>query len=198
MSKTLIGVLALQGDFAEHLQALGDVGAEAMPVKRPGEVLACDGLVIPGGESTTIGKLCERFGVGEAILELHRRAVPIWGTCAGLIVLAKEIVGSDQWRLGILDAEVARNAFGRQVDSFEADLPVDGISGPPLRAVFIRAPYVTRVWGETTVLCTFQDRIVAVREGNLLGTAFHPELTDDRRLQEYFLGMVEQAKAARG
>jgi 5'-phosphate synthase pdxT subunit len=198
MSKTLIGVLALQGDFAEHLQALGDVGAEAMPVKRPSEVLACDGLVIPGGESTTIGKLCERFGVGEAILELHRRAVPIWGTCAGLILLAKEIVGSDQWRLGILDAEVARNAFGRQVDSFEADLPVDGISGPPLRAVFIRAPYVTRVWGETTVLCTFQDRIVAVREGNLLGTAFHPELTDDRRLQEYFLGMVEQAKAARG
>jgi 5'-phosphate synthase pdxT subunit len=198
MSKTLIGVLALQGDFAEHLQALGDVGAEAMPVKCPSEVLACDGLVIPGGESTTIGKLCERFGVGEAILELHRRAVPIWGTCAGLILLAKEIVGSDQWRLGILDAEVARNAFGRQVDSFEADLPVDGISGPPLRAVFIRAPYVTRVWGETTVLCTFQDRIVAVREGNLLGTAFHPELTDDRRLQEYFLGMVEQAKAARG
>lgn len=198
MSKIRIGVLALQGDFAEHLQALGDVGAEAMPVKRPGEVLACDGLVIPGGESTTIGKLCERFGVGEAILELHRRGVPIWGTCAGLILLAKEIVGSDQWRLGILDVEVARNAFGRQVDSFEADLPVDGIPGPPLRAVFIRAPYVTRVWGEATVLCTFQDRIVAVREGNLLGTAFHPELTDDRRLQEYFLGMVEQAKAARG
>ncbi|MCX7597597.1 MAG: pyridoxal 5'-phosphate synthase glutaminase subunit PdxT [Armatimonadetes bacterium] len=197
MSRLLLGVLALQGDFAEHLQAFADIGIEAVPVKRPGEVLACDGLVIPGGESTTIGKLCERFGVGDAILELHRRGVPIWGTCAGLILLAKEIVASDQWRLGILDAEVARNAFGRQVDSFEADLPMDGIPGPPIRAVFIRAPYVTRVWGDTTILAALQDRIVAVREGNLLGTAFHPELTDDRRVQEYFVGMVEAARQAR-
>jgi 5'-phosphate synthase pdxT subunit len=180
----------LQGDFAEHLAALQAVGAEAVPVKRPEQVAACDALVIPGGESTTIGRLCERFGVGEAIQALHARGAPIWGTCAGLILLAKEIVGSQQWRLGLLDAEVLRNAFGTQVDSFETDLQVRGLPGPPLRAVFIRAPYVTRVWGDVEVLSYFEDKIVAVRQHNLLGTAFHPELTDDRRMQQYFLAML--------
>jgi len=160
-------------------------------VKHPEDVAACDALVIPGGESTTIGRLCERFGVGDAIRDLHRRGAPLWGTCAGLILLAKEIVDSDQWRLGLLDAEVARNAFGRQVDSFEVDLPMQGVDDGPVRAVFIRAPYVTRVWGDTQVLATFEDKIVAVREHNLLGIAFHPELTDDRRVQQYFLSMLE-------
>lgn len=190
MRQPRVGVLALQGDFAEHIAALREAGAQAEAVKRPEDVAACDALVIPGGESTTIGMLCERFGVGDAIRELHERGVPLWGTCAGLILLAKEIVGSDQWRLGLLDAEVARNAFGRQVDSFEADFEMEDVAGGPVRAVFIRAPYVTRVWGDTRVMAVFRDRIVAVRQGNLLGTAFHPELTDDRRVQRYFLGMI--------
>ena len=192
MARRRIGVLAVQGDFREHIAALKRAGADAVPVKRANEILSCDGLVIPGGESTTIGILCQRFGLGDAIVELHRSGRAIWGTCAGLILLAKEIVASKQWRLGIMDIEVARNAFGRQVDSFEADLDFAGIEGGPVRAVFIRAPYVTRVWADVQVLATFQDKIVAVRQGNLLGTAFHPELTDDLRVQEYFLGMVEE------
>ena len=186
-----IGVLSLQGDFLEHVRALSDLGCEAGSVKTPGDVSACDGLIIPGGESTTIGKLCERFGVGEAILGLHAAGKPIWGTCAGMILLAKEIVGSDQWRLGLMDIEVKRNAFGRQVDSFETDFPVADIGGGPVRAVFIRAPYVTRVWAEAQVLATFRERIVMVRQGTVLATAFHPELTDDRRVQEYFVRMVK-------
>ncbi|MBC7288343.1 MAG: pyridoxal 5'-phosphate synthase glutaminase subunit PdxT [Armatimonadetes bacterium] len=193
MENALVGVLALQGDFAEHLQALTDAGAKAVPVKKPEEVEKCDALVIPGGESTTIGILCQRFGVGDAIAALHRRGAPIWGTCAGLILLAKEIVASNQWRLGLMDVEVARNAFGRQIDSFEADIEVAGISGGPVRAVFIRAPYVTRVWGGAEVIATFESKIVAVRQDNLLGIAFHPELTHDRRMQRYFLSMIRQA-----
>jgi 5'-phosphate synthase pdxT subunit len=187
-----IGVLSLQGDFAEHLAAFAEIGVPAAPVKKPEEVRACTGLVIPGGESTTIGKLCARFGVGEAILDLARRGAPIWGTCAGMILLAKEIEGSDQWRLGLMDIAVRRNAFGRQVDSFETDLEIEGLPDGPLRAVFIRAPYVTRVSGEARVLACVDGKIVAVRQGRYLATAFHPELTGDRRMQEYFLRMVEE------
>jgi 5'-phosphate synthase pdxT subunit len=190
-----IGVLSLQGDFAEHVSALREAGADAAPVKKPEDVRACDGLVIPGGESTTIGKLCRRFGVGEAISDLARRGAPIWGTCAGMILLAKDIVGSDQWRLGLMDITVKRNAFGRQVDSFETDLPVIGIEGGPVRAVFIRAPYITAVSGEgSRVLATAEGKVVAARQGQFLATAFHPELTDDRRVQEYFVEMVRQAE----
>ncbi len=188
-----VGVLALQGDFAEHIRAFADLDCEAVPVKRPEEVLKCDALVIPGGESTTIGKLCERFHLGEAITELHRRGQPIWGTCAGMILLAKEINGSDQWRLGLMDITVQRNAFGRQVDSFEAELSVAGLADGPVRAVFIRAPFVTRVGEGVEVLARFEDKIVIVRQGNLLATAFHPELTSDSRVQQYFLDMIDQA-----
>jgi 5'-phosphate synthase pdxT subunit len=191
-----IGVLALQGDFAEHIAAMAATGCEVEAVKTPAAVSACDGLIIPGGESTTIGKLCERFGVGDAILALHAAGKPIWGTCAGMILLAKEIVGSDQWRLGIMDIEVQRNAFGRQVDSFETDLPVDAIAGGPVRAVFIRAPFVTRVWEPAQVLATYAGKIVMVRQGTLLASAFHPELTADRRVQEYFVQMVKDAAGA--
>ena len=191
MAKPRVGVLALQGDFREHIIALCEAGADAVAVKRAEEIRQCDGLVIPGGESTTIGMLCQRFGLDEAIYDLHGQGKPIWGTCAGLILLAKEIVASEQWRLGLLDAEVARNAFGRQVDSFEVDLEMAGVQGGPVRAVFIRAPYVTKVWGNTQVLATFEDKIVAVQEGNLLGIAFHPELTADRRVQKYFLSMLK-------
>ena len=185
-----IGVLSLQGDFAEHLAAFRDVGVEAVAVKKPEEVLACAGLVLPGGESTTIGKLCVRFGVGEAIRELAGRGAPIWGTCAGMILLAKEIEESNQWRLGLMDIAVRRNAFGRQVDSFETDVEIAGLAGGPVRAVFIRAPYVTRVLNGAEALATVEGKIVAARQGQFLATAFHPELTEDRRVQEYFVRMA--------
>ena len=192
-----IGVLSLQGDFREHLRAMADLGLRAVAVKTPDTVRACDGLILPGGESTTIGKLCERFGVGDAIADLQAAGKPVWGTCAGMILLAKEIADSSQWRLGLMDIEVKRNAFGRQVDSFETDLPVEDIPGDPVRAVFIRAPYITRTWGEARVMATFRDRIVMARQGTLLATAFHPELTADRRVQEYFVRMVTEAQAGR-
>jgi len=188
-----LGVLALQGDVREHLHTLARLDCRAAAVKRPEEVAACDGLIIPGGESTTIGKLAERFGLGEAITALHMRGKPIYGTCAGMILLADEVRGSDQWRLGLLHARVARNAFGRQVDSFEADLPVRGIPGPPVRAVFIRAPYVEEAGEGVEVLATWRDRIVMVRQGTLLASAFHPELTSDDRVHRYFLDMCRAA-----
>jgi len=189
-----IGVLSVQGDFAEHIAAMNDLDdVEALCVKTKEHIQACDGLIIPGGESTTIGKLCRRFGLDEAIGNLHRAAKPIWGTCAGLILLAKHIADSDQWRLGYMDVEVKRNAFGRQVDSFETDLPIEGVEGGHARAVFIRAPYVTRAGSNVQVLATIDGKIVMVRQGHLLGTAFHPELTDDRRVQKYFLDMVKAA-----
>ncbi len=189
-----IGVLAVQGDFAEHIAAMNDLdGVEAVPVKTKEQIEACDGLIIPGGESTTIGKLCAKFGLDEAINKLNEAGKPIWGTCAGLILLAKDIVDSDQWRLGYLDAEVKRNAFGRQVDSFETDLPIAEVEGGFARAIFIRGPYVTKVGEGVTVMATYADKIVMVRQGNILGAAFHPELTDDRRVQQYFLDMVKEA-----
>jgi 5'-phosphate synthase pdxT subunit len=191
MSK-IVGVLALQGDFKEHIEAFNEIeGVEARPVKTREQIEACDALVIPGGESTTIGKLMERFEIDKPVREMAEAGKPIWGTCAGMIVLAKDIVESDQWRLGLMDITVERNAFGRQVDSFETDLPVEGID-EPVRAIFIRAPYVREVCEEcgVDVLATFEDKIVLCRQGNLLASAFHPELTDDRRVQEYFLKMI--------
>ena len=188
-----VGILSLQGDFSQHIAAFERSDCHAVPVKHPAEVRACDALVIPGGESTTIGKLCQRFGLDEAIMELGERSAPIWGTCAGMILLAKEIEGSKQWRLGLMDMTVQRNAFGRQVDSFEADLAIEGVAGGPVRAVFIRAPFVTEVGADAQVLARFDDKIVMVRQDNLLATAFHPELTDDRRVQQYFLNMINSS-----
>lgn len=190
----IVGVLAVQGDFKEHIEALNEVeGVEARPVKTRAEIEECDALVIPGGESTTIGKLMERFELDRPVREMHEAGKPIWGTCAGMIVLAKQIVASDQWRLGLMDITVERNAFGRQVDSFEVDLPVEGIDDP-VRAIFIRAPFVREVCEEcgVDVLAEFEGKIVLVRQGNLLASAFHPEMTDDRRVQEYFVGMIKE------
>jgi len=190
----IVGVLAVQGDFKEHIETLNEIeGVEARPVKTREQIAACDALVIPGGESTTIGKLMERFELDVPVREMHERGKPIWGTCAGMIILAKDIVESDQWRLGLMDITVERNAFGRQVDSFEADLPVEGIDGGPVRAVFIRAPYVREVCEAcgVDVLAEVEGKIVLCRQGNLLASAFHPELTDDRRVQEMFLEMID-------
>jgi 5'-phosphate synthase pdxT subunit len=183
-----IGVLALQGDVAEHLSVLQTLPCEAAPVKRDTEIRMCEGLVIPGGESTTIGKLIERFELGPAIASLHEAGRPILGTCAGLILLAKEIVGSEQWRLGYLDATVDRNAYGRQVDSFETTLEVRGIEGGPVRAIFIRAPVIRAVRGECEVLAEFDGLPVLVRQGHLLGASFHPELVGETRVHRLLLG----------
>lgn len=188
-----IGVLALQGDFSKHIEALERLGVQAIPVKLPSEVNEIDGLIIPGGESTTVGKLMARFGVDEAITRRVDAGMPVFGTCMGMIMLAREIEGSEQPRLGLMNITVRRNAFGRQVDSFESDLIIPEIGGAPVRAVFIRAPFVTEVKNGAKVLAELDGgTIVFVREGNRLAAAFHPELTDDTRVHEYFLKIVQE------
>ena len=196
MSATLrIGVLALQGDFEKHIETLKRLGAKAVPVRLPKDIDGIDGLIIPGGESTTVGKIMSRFGVDRAILRRVGDGMPVFGTCAGMIILAKEIEGSDQPRLGLMNITVRRNAFGRQVDSFETDLNIPDIGKEPVHAVFIRAPFITEVKnGAKALAYTSDGYIVFAREENCLAAAFHPELTDDTRVHEYFLGMVRDAQ----
>ena len=186
-----IGVLALQGDFAEHLAMLARIGVGAREVRKAGDLEGVDALIIPGGESTTIGKLMARYGLDEAIRARAKQGMPIYGTCAGLILLAQAIEGSDQPRLGLMDIAVIRNAFGRQIESFEADIPFAPTPDQPVRGVFIRAPIVARVGAGVQTLSVFDGKIVAVQQGNLLATAFHPELTDDTRVHRYFLSLVK-------
>lgn len=185
-----IGVLALQGAVAEHIRMLELAGASAVAVKRTEQLDQLDGIVIPGGESTTIGKLMRQYGFIDALRDFSAAKKPIFGTCAGLIVIAKEISGQEEAHLGLMDMVISRNAFGRQRESFETDLPVKGIE-ETIRAVFIRAPLIESVGPGVEVLSTFQDQIVAARQGHLLATSFHPELTDDYRLHGYFLQMVQ-------
>ena len=185
MTGPVIGVLALQGDVREHVAALAGAGADARPVRRPGELDAVDGLVVPGGESTTISKLVDIFEMREPIDKRIAAGMPVYGSCAGMIMLAAEV----------LDMTVRRNAFGRQVDSFEAPVALTGVDGGPFHAVFIRAPWVERVGPDVEVLGRVTegpaaDRIVAVRQGNLLATSFHPELTGDLRLHRHFVELV--------
>ncbi len=199
-NRVRIGVLGLQGDFQKHVEMLERLDAiEASVVRTPEEVLRCDGLIIPGGESTTVGKLMARYGVDDAIRKRAAEGMPILGTCTGMILLAREIEGSDQPRLGLMDMTVRRNAFGRQVDSFETDLAIPSIcDSRPIRAVFIRAPFVTRVWGDAEVLATLDSGpIVMVRQGNCLAAAFHPELTDDTRVHEFLLGLASTSARPR-
>jgi 5'-phosphate synthase pdxT subunit len=183
-----IGVLALQGAFLEHEALLKRCGARTRQVRTPEEVQAIDGLIVPGGESTTIGLLMHKFGLDTVIKQKAAEGMPIWGTCAGMILLAQEIDGFDQPRLGLMDISVKRNAFGRQVDSFEADLELQDIGS--IRGVFIRAPYAQRVWGNARVMSRYRDKIVMVQQGNLLCTAFHPELTEQESIHRYFLQMA--------
>ena len=190
-----IGVLALQGDFAEHITMLKRLGVGAEEVRLPGQLDALDGLIIPGGESTTIGKLAEDFKMIEP-LRAFGRTHAIWGTCAGAIFLSKD-VHRQQPLLGIMDITVERNAFGRQVDSFEADLDIEPLkkatdTNDPYHAVFIRAPIIKSVSGKARVLSALPDgRIVAAQEGKLLATSFHPELTDDLRFHEFFISLAK-------
>jgi len=192
MSATCIGVLALQGDFREHMRVLAGLGVETRRVVKPEELAGLDGLILPGGESTTIGQLAAEHGLLEPLRAMAERGVPTWGTCAGMIVLARE-AGHRQPLLGVMDVQVARNAFGRQVDSFEADLVVPALDagsqpGTPFHAIFIRAPRIERVGSGVEVLARLDDgSIVAARQQNLLVTAFHPELTGDPRFHQYFL-----------
>ena len=185
-----VGVLALQGDFREHIAVLSGLGADAVPVRRPEELAAIDGLVIPGGESSVMDKLSRAFGLADPLREAIAGGLPVYGTCAGLIMLADTIVDgiAGQQSLGGLDVAVRRNAFGSQVDSFETDLDIPAIGGEPMHAVFIRAPIVESVGERATALARVADgRVVAVEQGNLLGTSFHPEMTGDTRFHEYFL-----------
>mgnify|MGYP001582645908 CR=1 FL=1 len=190
-----IGVLAIQGDFAEHILMLKRLGVETQEVRLPGQLDTLDGLIIPGGESTTIGKLAVDFNLLEPLRKFGQQHA-IWGTCAGAIFLSKDARRA-QPLLGLMDITVARNAFGRQVDSFEADLDIEPLgraarSSEPYHAIFIRAPIIEAVHGEARVLCTLPDgRVVAAQQGKLLATSFHPELTRDPRFHEYFLALAE-------
>ena len=210
---TTIGVLALQGDVREHAAALERAGARAVGVRRPAELEAVDGLVLPGGESTTIDKLLRLFGLADPLRELIGQGLPVFGSCAGMILLADSIEGgtADQRTLGGMDVVVRRNAFGRQVDSFEADLQVAGVSDAPgdrpVRTAFIRAPWVESAGPDVEVLARIPDRwadgsavgaaagkIVAARQGRLLATAFHPEITGDARVHELFVRLVQASR----
>ncbi|BCP27104.1 pyridoxal 5'-phosphate synthase glutaminase subunit PdxT [Mycobacterium intracellulare] len=191
MSGPRIGVLALQGDTREHLAALREAGAESMPVRRRGELEAVDGLVIPGGESTTMSHLLGDLGLLEPLRGLLVDGLPAYGACAGMILLASEILdaGAGGRPLRAIDMTVRRNAFGRQVDSFEGDIDFAGLDDP-VRAVFIRAPWVERVGDGVEVLASAAGHVVAVRQGRKLATAFHPEVTGDRRIHHMFVDMV--------
>lgn len=189
----IIGVLALQGDVAEHAVMLADSGAESVQVKRLEQLDRVDGLIIPGGESTTIGMLLRRFGLLDPLKERVHSGFPVYGTCAGMILLADEIedAGAEQPAIGGMHITVQRNAFGRQRESFETDLPVPALGDEPLHAVFIRAPVIREVGQDVEVLARLDDsRPVAARQGNLLVSSFHPELTDDARMHRYFVEMA--------
>lgn len=189
---TTIGVLALQGDFAEHLAVLRELDVEAWEVRLPGELQSLDGLIIPGGESTTLVRLIDMYGLRELLKRRVWDGMAVWGTCAGLILLAAKL-GEDRLEpLGLMDLEVQRNAYGRQVDSFGADLPVPALGKPDFHAVFIRAPKIQRVGKNVTILATLPEGgVVAAQEERMLVTAFHPELTEDTRFHQYFLKMAE-------
>ncbi|SCW57900.1 5'-phosphate synthase pdxT subunit [Paenibacillus tianmuensis] len=188
-----IGVLALQGAVAEHIRMIEKAGGTGVAVKRTEQLAEIDGIIIPGGESTTIGKLMRTYQFIDALREFSRQGKPLFGTCAGLIVLAKHIAGQEEAHLGLMDIQVARNAFGRQRESFETDLDIKGIDRD-VRAVFIRAPLIEQVGEGVEVLATYRDQIVAARQGHLLAASFHPELTDDERMHAYFLDMVREMK----
>ncbi|CAN5186157.1 pyridoxal 5'-phosphate synthase glutaminase subunit PdxT [soil metagenome] len=188
-----VGVLALQGDFREHIAVLNGLGADARPIRRPAELAEVAGLVIPGGESSVMDKLSRTFGLAEPLKAAIAAGLPVYGTCAGLIMLADRLLDAinGQQSLGGLDIAVRRNAFGSQLDSFETDLVIPALGEPPMHAVFIRAPVVEEAGAGVTRLAALDDgRVVAVEQGNLLGTSFHPEMTGDSRFHQYFLKKI--------
>lgn len=190
---TIIGVLGLQGAIEEHVKQIKALGLEAVIIKKPEQLMQIDGLILPGGESTTMSKLIDRYGFLEPIRQFAANKKPILGTCAGMVLVAKKIVGSEESHLNIMDVVVKRNAFGRQVDSFETDLDIAGIDGP-FKAVFIRAPYVELAGENVEVLAKFDGKIVAAKEENMITCAFHPELTGDTQFLGLFVKMLEEDK----
>ncbi|MBV8081682.1 MAG: pyridoxal 5'-phosphate synthase glutaminase subunit PdxT [Candidatus Eremiobacteraeota bacterium] len=196
MSSPVIGVLGLQGDVEEHLVMLARLKVDARRVKTAHELADVDGLIIPGGESTTVGAMLNRFGLTKPLLERVGNSMPVWGTCMGMIVMAEHVVDSEQPTLGILHIDVTRNAFGRQVESAEVPLTIAGLGGKPFPGVFIRAPWIERARDNAKIMASLDGKGVMVRQGNLLGTSFHPELTDDPRIHKLFLDLVERARPA--
>lgn len=192
-SRRTVGVLALQGDVVEHLAALEAAGAEAVAVKTRAGLERVDGLVVPGGESTTVMKLLARFDLAEPIVARVRAGMPLWGTCMGMIVVAHDVAGLDQPTLDLLDVTVRRNAFGRQNESAEIDLAIPVLGARPFPAIFIRAPWIERAGPSVELLAERDGHGVMVRQGHVLGTSFHPELTADPRVHAYFLSMVDAA-----
>jgi pyridoxal 5'-phosphate synthase pdxT subunit len=193
-----IGVLALQGAFIEHVHRLREIGADAVEIRLPEDLDGVEGLIIPGGESTTIGRLIDWYELREPINQMVADGKPVWGTCAGMILLAKDVDQDSRARhqplLELMDITVKRNAFGSQLDSFEADLEMPAISDEPMPTVFIRAPIVSRTGPDVEVLGTLSDgKIIAVRQNNLVATAFHPELTGDKRLHSWFMQLVQES-----
>jgi pyridoxal 5'-phosphate synthase pdxT subunit len=188
-----IGVLALQGAFREHRWMLERSGVTAVEIRKPGQLDDVAGLIIPGGESTTIGKLMVQWGLMEKIQTRVSQGMAVYGTCAGMIMLAKEIIDSDQPRLGLMDVTVRRNAFGRQRESFEATMLVPEFGTEPVQAVFIRAPYIERAGENVEVMAIVNDKIVIARQDKMLVTAFHPELTNDDRIHKYFISMIHES-----
>jgi pyridoxal 5'-phosphate synthase pdxT subunit len=194
---TTVGVLALQGDVVEHLAALERAGARAITVKSAGDLARTDAFIIPGGESTTVMKLLERAALRRPIVERVSGGMPLWGTCMGMIVAARDIAGLDQPTLGLIDITVRRNAFGRQNESAEVDLRIDALGEPPFPAIFIRAPWIERCGPSVELLAERDGRGVMVREGNVLATSFHPELVRDPRVHRYFLDMIVSRRGTR-
>jgi pyridoxal 5'-phosphate synthase pdxT subunit len=195
-----IGVLAMQGAFSEHKKVLESLGIKVTEVRKPEDLVHLDGLVIPGGESTTIGKMLQRYGLLAPITEKGKQGFPLFGTCAGMILLSKKIEEgmAGQPVIGLLNVVTSRNAFGRQVDSFESDIKIQELGDKPYHGVFIRAPIIREVSDKVKIMGRIDEGIVAVREGNILAVAFHPELTDDTRIHEYFIRMVKEAEKANG
>lgn len=188
-----IGVLALQGAVREHIKAVESCGAEAVEIKHKEELKDVDGLILPGGESTTMRRLIDKYDFMDALKEFASEGKPMFGTCAGLILLAKNLVGYETPHIGVMDVTVERNSFGRQRESFEADLDIRDVA-ECYPAVFIRAPHIVDVGDNVEILCKHDDRIVVAREGQFLGCSFHPELTEDYRFTSYFVEMVKEAK----
>ncbi len=193
MVKKNIGVLSLQGAVREHIHMIESCGTRGTPIKRPDELFCIDALIIPGGESTTIGKLMLKYGFMDTIRQLCEEGMPVYGTCAGLILLAKKIKDGDRTWLGLMDVEVRRNAFGRQRESFETNLDIPDIGKDPFAGVFIRAPWVESIGKDVRVMSKFEDKIVMACQGRILVTAFHPELTGDNRIHNYFIEMIKKS-----
>ncbi len=191
-----IGVLALQGDFDKHIAVFKAAGTDSFPVRTREELALCEALVIPGGESTTIGKLLDSFSLLTPLRERILSGLPVFSTCAGTILLAQEIYNSNQIRLAVLEIEIERNAYGRQVESFEADIDVSFLGAQPIKGVFIRAPIITKTGAGVEVLSRYEEHPVIVKKGNIVAVTFHPELTSDYRLQNYFLNNIVDTTAA--